>query len=86
MNPMLEILVFTLNAIIVYFLADWILRQIEARRGAVLKNRQVFFFVIILLFALIRRQSISAIFPSSTPARRAARVRIGWGTRRRPHK
>ncbi len=61
MNPMLEILVFTLNAIIVYFLADWILRQIEARRGAVLKNRQVFFFVIILTLALISFQFLKAI-------------------------
>jgi hypothetical protein len=61
MNPMLEILVFTLNAIIVYFLADWILRQIEARRGAVLKQRQVFFFVIILTLALISFQFLKAI-------------------------
>ena len=61
MNPMLEILVFTLNAIIVYFLADWILRQIEARRGAVLKNRQVVFFVIILTLALISFNFLKAI-------------------------
>ena len=61
MNPMLEILVFTLNAIIVYFLADWILRQIEARRGAVLKYRQVVFFVIILTLALISFQFLKAI-------------------------
>ena len=61
MNPMLEILVFTLNAIIVYFLADWILRQIEARRGAVLKQRQVVFFVIILTLALVSFQFLKAI-------------------------
>jgi len=61
MNPMLEILVFTLNAIIVYFLADWILRQIEARRGAVLKYRQVVFFVIILTLALASFQFLKAI-------------------------
>ena len=61
MNPMLEILVFTLNAIIVYFLADWILRQIEARRGAVLKHRQVIFFVIILTLALISFEFLKAI-------------------------
>jgi hypothetical protein len=61
MNPMLEILVFTLNAIIVYLLADWILRQIEARRGAVLKQRQIVFFVIILTLALISFQFLKAI-------------------------
>lgn len=53
MNPMVEILVFTLNAIFIYFLADWIVRMIELRRGAVLKQRQIVFFVVILLLALL---------------------------------
>ncbi len=53
MNPMFEILVFTLNAIVIYFLADWILRMIEARRGQELPQRQVVFFVIILALALV---------------------------------
>ena len=53
MNPMFEILIFTLNAIVIYFLADWILRTIETRRGAVLPQRQVVFFAIILLLALV---------------------------------
>lgn len=49
----MEILVFTLNAIVVYLLSDWIIRQIEQRRGKVLKNRQVIFFVVFLSLALI---------------------------------
>lgn len=53
MNPMVEILVFTLNAIFIYFLADWILRMIEAKRGAVLKQRQLVFFAVILVLALV---------------------------------
>jgi len=53
MNPMVEILVFTLNAIFIYFLADWIVRMIEARRGEVLKNRQIVFFAVILVLALV---------------------------------
>jgi hypothetical protein len=52
MNPMVEILVFTLNAIFIYFLADWIVRMIEMRRGEVLKNRQVVFFAVFLVLAL----------------------------------
>lgn len=52
MNPMVEILVFTLNAIFIYFVADWIVRMIEARRGEVLKNRQIVFFAVILVLAL----------------------------------
>ena len=50
---MTEILFFTLNAIVIYFLADWIVRMIEARRGEVLKQRQVVFFAIILVLALV---------------------------------
>jgi len=53
MNPMVEILVFTLNAIFIYFLADWIVRMIEARRGGVFKQRQVVFFVVILVLAMV---------------------------------
>ena len=53
MNPMLEILVFTLNAIFIYFVADWIIRMIEAKRGEVLKQRQIVFFAVILVLALI---------------------------------
>ena len=49
----MEIVVFTLNAIVIYGLSDWIVRTIERRRGEVLKNRQVVFFAIILVLALV---------------------------------
>ncbi len=48
----MQIVVFTLNAIVVYFLADWIVRMIESRRGKVLKQRQVIFFAVFLVLAL----------------------------------
>ena len=48
----MQIIVFTLNAIVIYFLADWIVRIIETRRGEVLKQRQVIFFAIFLVLAL----------------------------------
>ncbi|HRP75937.1 MAG TPA: hypothetical protein PK725_09215 [Rhodocyclaceae bacterium] len=44
---------FTLVAIAIYFAADWILRTLEARRGAPFKNRSIIFFAIILPLALI---------------------------------
>ena len=50
---MMEILVFTLNAIVIYLLADWIIRLLEKRKGEVLKNRQVVFFAIFLALALV---------------------------------
>jgi hypothetical protein len=50
---MMEIIVFTLNAILVYLLADWIIRAIEQKKGKVLKYRQVIFFAVFLSLALI---------------------------------
>jgi hypothetical protein len=48
----MQIVLFTLNAIVIYFLADWIVRMIETRRGEVLKQRQVIFFAVFLVLAL----------------------------------
>jgi hypothetical protein len=50
---MMEVIVFTLNAIVVYLLADWIIRKMEARKGGVLKNRQIVFFAVFLCLALL---------------------------------
>ena len=58
----MQILIFTLNAIVIYLLSDWIVRRIEAHRGEVLKNRQVIFFVIILALALISFRILDKIF------------------------
>lgn len=65
MNPMLEILVFTLNAIIIYFLADWILRAIERKRGEVIKQRQMVFFAIILVLALVSFRVLRVVLSSA---------------------
>jgi len=50
---LIEILLFTLVAIVIYLVSDWIIRMIEARRGEVLKNRQVIFFAIFLVLAMV---------------------------------
>jgi len=50
---LIEILLFTLVAIVIYLVSDWIIRMIEARRGEVLKNRQVIFFAIFLVIAMV---------------------------------
>lgn len=52
----MDIVLFTLNGIIVYLLADWLLRQIETRRGAAIKNRQLVFFVIFLPLIMLSFQ------------------------------
>ncbi len=48
-----ELLIFTLNAIVIYLVSDWLVRQIEKRRGEAIKQRQIIFFVIFLSLALI---------------------------------
>jgi predicted PurR-regulated permease PerM len=50
---MSDLILFTLNAIVIYLLADWLVRKLEQRRGTALKQRQVVFFVIFLALALL---------------------------------
>ena len=49
---MTDLILFTLNAIVIYLLADWLLRMLERRRGTPFKQRQVMFFLIFLCLAL----------------------------------
>jgi len=50
---MSELILFTLNGIVIYVFSDWLLRQVENRRGSAFKQRQVVFFVIFLVLALV---------------------------------
>ena len=50
---MSELILFTLNAIVIYLVSDWLVRLIEKRKGAVIKQRQIIFFVIFLTLALV---------------------------------
>jgi surface polysaccharide O-acyltransferase-like enzyme len=50
---MMEILLFTLNAIVIYLLADWVVRTMETRRGEALKHRQAVFFGVFLVLVLL---------------------------------
>jgi predicted PurR-regulated permease PerM len=67
----MEMLYYTIAAIFLYVVSDWILNQIEIRRGARFENRSVVFFVIILvlsvaLFNLIQQfQPVPAISPNT---------------------
>lgn len=61
----MEILLFTLNAILIYLLADWVIRRIEAHRGRVLQQRQAVFFAIFLCLALVSFQLMRALLGGS---------------------
>lgn len=58
---MMEIIIFTLNAIVVYLVADWIVRLIEAKRGDALKQRQLVFFGIFLTLVLVSFQVLQTL-------------------------
>jgi len=47
-----EIVLFTLVAISLYLFSDWLLRQLEARRGAPFKSRSIIYFIIIFVLTL----------------------------------
>ncbi|MCB1829398.1 MAG: hypothetical protein H6964_03840 [Chromatiaceae bacterium] len=49
---MLDIVAFTVAGLVLYFVSDWILNQIEIRRGARFENRSLVFFAIIMVLAL----------------------------------
>lgn len=58
----MELLIFTLNAIVIYLLSDWIIRLVEQQRGQPLKQRQVVFFGVFLVLALVSFNVLKAIF------------------------
>jgi len=43
------LILYSLNAIVVYLFSDWILRMIEKRRGEVMKQRWLVFSAIFLV-------------------------------------
>jgi len=68
----MEMIYYTVAAVALYVVSDWILNQIEIRRGERFENRSLIFFVIILvlamgLFSIIQRIQSSPPPVVSTP-------------------
>ncbi len=49
----MEIVLFVVVAIVLYFLSDWLLRRLEAALGRTLEHRTLIFFAILLTLALV---------------------------------
>lgn len=49
---MLKILVYSIVGLLLYFVSDWLLNQIEIRRGERFTNRSLIFFAIIFVLAV----------------------------------
>ena len=58
----MQFVYYTLAAIILYLLSDWILVSIERWRGNVLPQRSLIFFAIILVLALTSFKLIALMF------------------------
>ena len=48
----MEMVYYTLAAIVLYVVSDWILNQVEIRRGERFDNRSLIFFAIILVLSV----------------------------------
>lgn len=58
----MEILIFTLNAIVIYLASDWIVRRLEQARDAPMKQRQLVFFAVFLVLALLSFELLRRVF------------------------
>jgi hypothetical protein len=62
-----QIIYYTVVGIVLYLAADWILRAVERRRGAVFENRTLIFFFILLALALVAFQAIQHFLAAPVP-------------------
>ena len=66
---MMEMIYFTVAAVVLYVVSDWILNQIEIKQGARLENRSLIFFVIIGTLSVVSFYIIQTLYPKTeTPA------------------
>jgi len=63
----MQALLFLAVSVALYFLADWLLRQVERRRGAPFDNRTLIFFFLLLALALITFNAINYFFSTAPP-------------------
>lgn len=63
----MQIIYYTVAGIVLYLAADWILREIEHRRGRIFENRTAIFFFILLALALITFQTIQYFLAGTSP-------------------
>jgi len=75
----MEMLYYTVAAIFLYVVSDWILNQIENRRGERFENRSLVFFAIILVLSVALFNLIQYFQPATGPSAPAADVTTEQG-------
>jgi len=63
----MEMLYYTVAAIFLYVVSDWILNQMEIRRGERFDNRSLIFFAIILVLSVALFNLIQYLQPAPEP-------------------
>ena len=69
-------LYYTVAAVLLYLLSDWILNKIEQRVGKRLKYRSVVFFVIIMVLAVSTFEMIDRIVGEPPQAVEAPKIEV----------
>jgi len=64
----MEMLYFTVAAVLLYLVSDWILNRIEIRRGERFEHRTLIFFAIILVLSLVFFNLIQQLQPPQQSA------------------
>jgi predicted PurR-regulated permease PerM len=64
----MEIIYFTIAAVLLYLISDWIVNMIERKRGERLQNRSILFFVIIFTLSAVSFSVIQHLNQSDDPA------------------
>ena len=75
----MEMFYYTVAAIFLYVVSDWILNQIEIRRGERFENRSLLFFAIILVLSVLLFNLVQQVQPDPVPSAPAADVSTGQG-------
>jgi len=64
----MEMLYYTVAAVLLYLVSDWILNRIEIRRGERFEHRSLIFFVIILVLSLVLFNLLQQLQTETQPA------------------
>jgi len=64
----MEMVYYTVAAVLLYLVSDWILNRIEIRRGKRFEHRSLIFFVIILVLSLVLFNLLQQLQPTAQPA------------------
>lgn len=61
----MEIVLFTLVAVVLYFLSDWIVQRVEAAVGRRLEHRSLLFFAVIAVLAVTSFSLLQKYLPGA---------------------